>query len=133
MRSAGSTMQKNEIATFVWRTARTALVADLFFAIVVGIACFMLDLRSPEAYGTLLVWVGVAVLVLTTLMGIGGFTSRADDLRAFSMTGAGDMTENIRRIAESKQSSIGCFIQFILIGVSLIALGYLIQLVGFFI
>ena len=126
-------MQKKEFAPFLWRIARIVLLVDLFFAIAVGIACILLNLWTLEAYGTLLVWAGVAVLVITTLMGIGGFASRANDLRAFSMTGAGDMSENMRHIAEAKQSSLGCFIQFILIGISLIAVGYLIQAIGFFI
>ena len=126
-------MQKNTIASFLWRIVRSVLMADLFFGIAVGIACFMLDLWSLEAYGTLLVWVGVAVLVLTSLMGIGGVASRSQDIQAFSLSGAGDMSENLKRIAESGRSSLGCFTQFIVVGISLILFGYLIQVVGFFI
>jgi hypothetical protein len=126
-------MQKKEIATFVWRIARTILGIDLIFAIVVGVACLFLDLRTLEAYGTLLVWVGAGVLVLTALMGIGGVASRSQDIQAYSLSGAGDMSENLKRIAESGRSSLGCFTQFIVVGISLIALGYLIQLVGFLI
>ncbi|MFT3891505.1 MAG: hypothetical protein QM730_07730 [Anaerolineales bacterium] len=126
-------MQKNEIAPFLWRMVRTILMADLFFAMVVGVACVVLDLYTLEAYGTLLVWVGAAVLILTSLMGIGGVASRSQDIQAFSLSGAGDMSENLKRIAESGRSSLGCFIQFILISISLIALGYLVQLIAFFI
>jgi hypothetical protein len=126
-------MQKKEFTPLLWRMARTVLMVDLFFAIIVGIACFMLDLWTPEAYGTLLVWAGAAVLVLTALMGIGGVASRSQDIQAYSLSGAGDMSENLRRIAEAGQSSLGCFVQFILISISLIVLGYLIQFAGFLI
>ena len=126
-------MEKKEFIAFLWRIARTILVIDLFFVLVVGIACLLLDLRTLEAYGTLLVWVGVAVLVLTALMGIGGVASRSQDIQAYSLSGAGDMSENLKRIAEAGRSSLGCFNQFIVVGISLIALGYLIQLVGFLI
>lgn len=125
-------MEKEGTATILRRIARTILMADLALAVLVGVACFFLDLDTFEAYGTLLVWVGAAVTFLASLTGIGGFASRNQDMVAFSISRAGDMSENLLRIAETRQSSLGCFLQFVLVGIGLIAFGYLVQIVPFF-
>jgi len=124
-------MKKEGNAIFVLRIVRTILLADVVLAILVGLACFILDLRTPEAYGTVLVWAGAAVIFLACLAGIGGFSSRSEDARAFSLSGAGNMSENLQRISDARSSNLGCFIHLAFIGIGLIALGYLIQIVPF--
>ena len=109
-------------------------MADFVISLLIGTVCVIfLKLYTFEAYGTLLVWAGTAVLFLTCVMGIGGFASRTQDIAAFTVSKAGDPFENIQRVAEARQSSFGCFLQFIGTGVGLIVVGYLFQIVGYFI
>lgn len=103
------------------------LKADLVFSVLAGVVCIILKLYTFEAYGTLLVWAGMAVLFLTCVMGIGGFASRTQDMAAFFTTKAGDPFENLLRVSEARQSSFGCFLQFIGVAISLIGFGYLVQ------
>ena len=106
---------------------RGVLMADLVISILVGTGCILLKLYTFEAYSMLLVWAGMAVLFLTCVLGIGGFASRTQDMAAFFRTKAGDPFENLQRVAEDRQSSFGCFLQLLSIGIGLIAFGYLVQ------
>ncbi len=124
-------MEKEGNASFVRRIARTVLVADLALAAIAALACFILDLRTPEAYGTVLVRAGAAIIFLACLAGIGGFSSRAEDARAFSISGAGNMGENIQKISEARSSNLGCFLHLAIIGIGLVVFGYLVQIVRF--
>jgi hypothetical protein len=119
--------EKAGIVAFFRSSVRAILMADLVISILVGIVCIVLKLYTFEAYGTLLVWAGMAVLFLTCIMGIGGFASRTQDMAAFSVTKAGDPFENLLRVSEARQSSFGCFLQLIGIAAGLIGFGYLIQ------
>lgn len=111
---------------------RAILVADLVISLLIGAVCLILKLYIFDAYGTLLVGAGMVVLFLTCVMGIGGFASRTQDIAAFSASKAGDPFENLLRIAEARQSSFGCVLQLIGIGIGLIGVGYLIQSISKF-
>ena len=108
------------------------MIADLVISVLIGLVCIFLKLYTFEAYGMLLDWAGMAVLVLTCVMGIGGFASRTQDIAAFSATKAGDPFENLLHVAEARQSSFGCVLQLIGIGISLIGVGYLVQSISNF-
>lgn len=124
-------MKQEGTARFVLRIVRNVLLADLILATLVGIACYVFDLRTYEAYGTLLVWVGWTLIILACLTGIGGFASRTHDVAAYSRSGAGNMTDNLRQITDARSSNLGCFLHLILIGVGLLALGNLLQILPF--
>jgi uncharacterized membrane protein len=126
-------MKKQENALAVLRFVRSILLIDLSLAMLVALACFFLDLWTFKAYGTVLVWVGVAVIVFAALTGVGGFASRVEDITAFSLSGAGNMFENLRQITDARQSNLGCFLLLALAGIGLIAMGYLIQVLAAFI
>ena len=110
---------------------RNVLLADLVLAAVVGMACFILDLRTLEACGTLLIWVGTALIVFACLTGIGGFASRAQDAIAFSRSGAGNMFENLQTISDARSSNLGCFLHLVFAAIGLIAAGYIVQIIPF--
>ena len=109
------------------RFLRGVLVLDVILAVIVGGIAYFLDLHSLEAYGTLLGWAGMALLLLACVLGIGGLSSRMQDVGAYSLSGAGNMSENLKQIAEAGQSSIGCFSLLLVAGISLIAIGYMVQ------
>ena len=109
--------------------ARSVLLTDLVLATVVGVACFILDLRTLAAYGTALVWMGVAMIIFACITGIGGFASHAEDAIAFSRSGARNMFDNLQRITDSRSSNLGCFLHLVFAAVVLIGVGYLIQLI----
>jgi uncharacterized membrane protein len=105
------------------------ILTDMIVAVIVGIIGLLLDLHTFEAYGTLLVWAGVAVIVLACLLGMGGVSSRIQDVGAFSLSGAGNMSENLQRIAEAGQSSLGCFSLLLFAGIALVTIGDLLQII----
>ena len=123
-------MKEQSNAEAIGRFLRPVLVIDAVIAVVVGILCVFLDLYTLEAYGTLLVWAGLAVFLIACVIGIGGVASRLEDVHAFHLSRAGNMSENLRRVAESGQSSVGCFALLLLAGISLIAIGYFLQFIA---
>ena len=105
------------------------ILIDAILTGIVGLIGFVLGWRTAETYGTALLWVGMIVLFFACFIGVGGFSARAGDVGAYSLSGAGDMSENLMRIAESRQSSLGCFFLLLFAGIGLIALGYLFPLI----
>jgi hypothetical protein len=122
-------MKKEGIAVIILRFLRTILLIDLVLAVIVALVCFFLDLRTMEAYGTVLVWVGVGVMMFAGITGVGGFASRGEDAVAYSLSGAGNMIENLQRITDARTSNLGCFAHLIAAAIVLIAVGYLIQII----
>ncbi|MFZ5880285.1 MAG: hypothetical protein ACOY0R_13015 [Chloroflexota bacterium] len=114
----------------ILRFLRSALLIDAAIAVVVLIICFIMDLVTLEAFGTFLTWGGIALAVFTSFLGVGGLVSRTVDATAFSLSGAGDMGENLRRIAENSNSSLGCFFLLIVSSLSLIGIGSLLERIG---
>lgn len=122
-------MNKQGYAESILRFLRAVILTDAIVAVMVGIITVLLDLHTIEAYGTLLAWAGIAVIVLAALLGMGGLSSRFQDVGAFSLSGAGNMSENLQRIAEAGQSSLGCFSLLLVAGIVLVAVGYILQIV----
>jgi hypothetical protein len=122
---------KNQgFAEAILRFLRSVLLLDVILAVIVWGIALLLDLHTVEAYGTLLVWAGVALMILSAVLGIGGLSSRMEDVGAYSLSGAGNMSENLRRIAESGQSSLGCFSLLLVAGIVLAATGYILQIIS---
>ena len=120
-------MNKQSSAEVILRFLRTVLLIDAVVAVIVGVITLLLDLHTLEAYGTLLGWAGGAVIVLACILGIGRISSRVEDVGAYSLSGAGKMSENLRRVAEAGQSSFGCFSLLLAAGISLAGIGYFLQ------
>lgn len=122
---------QNQVRT-VQSLVHRVLIVDLILAALIGIISYLLEIRTLEGYGTLLTWAGAAVMTLACLTGIGGFASRSEDFAAFSRSGAGNMFEQLGHISDARQSSLGCFTLFISVGLGLVAIGYLLQIIGGF-
>ena len=122
-------MSRNWLAPFISHMTRNVLLGDLVVAAVVGTACFILDLRTLEAYGTVLVWAGTVLIIFACIMGIGGFASRAEDAIAFSRSGAGNMFDNLQRITDARSSNLGCFLHLLFAALVLTGVGYLAQII----
>ena len=122
-------MDKQEYAEVILRFVRTVLLIDAVLASVVTLIIFLLGWRMPEAYGLALNRTGVILLLFGCFIGIGGFSARTSDLGAYSISGAGDMSENLMHIAESRQSSLGCFFLLLVAGLGLMAIGDLLPVV----
>ena len=113
-----------------FRVLRPVILTDAILMVIVWITTLMLDLHTLWAYGTLLVWTGFAVIVLACLLGVGGVSSRLQDVGAYSLSGAGKDSELFRHIAEAGQSSLGCFFLFAAAGIGLLAIGYLFRIIS---
>jgi len=111
------------------RFLRATLLMDAILAAIVWIITLLLDLHTWWAYGTLLVWTGFAVIVLACLLGIGGVSSRIQDVGAYSLSGAENNPELFRHVAESGQSSLGCFFLLVVAGIGLLTIGTILQII----
>ena len=111
------------------RFLSTVIKTDVLLAGIVGLASFLLGWRTVEMYGTALLRTGILVIFFACIMVIGGFSARVQDIGAFTLTGAGDPSENLMRISESGRSSFGCFLQLLAAGLGLVVLGYLLPVI----
>ena len=123
-------MKKQGYTGVIVHFLRSALLIDAILAVIVGLVSFALGFRTLEAYGTLLIWTGMGLILISCIIGVGSFASRTEDVAAFSLSRAGNMSENLKQIAESSRSSFGCFLQLLVAGFGLVALGYLLPVIG---
>ena len=119
-------MKKQGYVDLMFRLLGKVILIDVVLAVVVGLVSFVLDWRTVETYGTALIRTGVIAMFLAAFIGIGGYSARAGDAGAYSLSGAGNMSENLMHIAESGRSSLGCFFLLLLSGLGLVLIGYLL-------
>ena len=120
-------MNKQGYTEVTVRFLQTILLVDVIVAVIVWIVTILLDLHTLEAYGTVLGWASGALILAACILAIGRVSSRMEDVGAYALSGAGDMSENLQRIAEAGQSSVGCATLLLLAGVSLTLIGYILQ------
>lgn len=120
-------MLKQEVLSAIKVFLRKVILVDAILASIVCLIGMALGLRMLESYGTLMIWTGTGLIFFATVTGVGGYASRAADSEAFRTTRAGNPAENLRHIAESSQSSFGCVILLVSIGIGLATLGYLLS------
>jgi hypothetical protein len=116
-------------AEAILRFLSSVLLMDLILAGSVAVISLWLDLHTLETYGTLLVWAGAAVIAVGLIIAVGGYSSRMEDVGAFNLSRAGNMSENLQRIAEAGRSSLGCFILLFVAGLALVGTGYILQVI----
>ena len=119
-------MKNQGYAEAILRFVRSVIYVDLILASAVGLISFVLGWRTAEIYGTALLRTGMLMILFACFIGIGGFSARAGDAGAYRTSGAGNMSENLMHIAESRQSSLGCFFLLLVAGLGLMAMGYLL-------
>lgn len=112
------------------RFFRGMLLIDVIVALIVAIISLFLDLHTWLAYRTLLRWAGLVLIVLAGILTVGGLSSRLQDVGAYNLSHAGDMSENLYQVAESGRNSIGCSLLLLLAGISLLALGKTLQAIA---
>ena len=123
-------MPNQDVSSVIKGFLRKVVLVDMILAGIVGLVGLALGLRMLESYGTLMIWTGIGLIFLATVTGVGGYASRAADSEAFRMTRAGNPSENLRHIAESSQSSFGCILLLVSIGIGLAALGNLLSVIA---
>jgi hypothetical protein len=109
---------------------RKVILIDASLATIVSLIGVALGLRMLESYGTLMIWTGTGLIFLATLVGVGGYASRAADSEAFRLTRAGNPSENFQHIAEAGQSSFGCVFLLVSLGLGLAGLGRLLSVIA---
>jgi hypothetical protein len=96
---------------------RNAILIDLVLLLVAGLFYLVFRLNILYQYGTVLRYVGLGVFLVALLTLAGGITTEPMDLAAFSVTGAGDTSDHIKRIHEERGKRHVCF--FLLVNVLL--------------
>ena len=122
-------MKEPGYGTVILHFLRTVLLVDGLLAGGLGVLSFLFHWRRVESYGMALLWVGTLLMIFACFIMVGGFTARVRDADAYFVTQAGDMTENMLHIAESRHSSLGCFLVILASGLGLRALGYLLPVI----
>jgi hypothetical protein len=119
-------MKEQGYTELILRFLRTVVVIDATLAGIVGLISLLLGFRSVVAYASTLIWTGLIIIFIAALTAAGGFSARAADLGAYSLSGAGNESENMMHMAESRLSSLGCFFLLLVAGLGLVGLGYLL-------
>lgn len=119
-------MKEQAYAELILRFLRTVVVIDATLAGIVGLISLLLGFRSVVAYASTLIWTGLIIIFIAALTAAGGFSARAADFGAYSLSGAGNESENMMHMAESRLSSLGCFFLLLIAGLGLVGLGYLL-------
>jgi hypothetical protein len=122
-------MKEQGFAELILRFLRTVLLIDVSLASVTGLLSFLLGFRTVEAYATALVWTGLVLMFIAALTGAGGLSARAGDVGAYARSGAGNMSENLLQMAESRRSSLGCLFTLLVAGLGLTGTGYLLPVI----
>lgn len=125
-------MKEPGYATLILRFLRTVLLIDGLLAGGLGVLSFLFEWRTLESYGMALLWAGTILMVFACFIMVGGFTARVRDADAYYVTHAGDISENLSHIAESRQGSLGCFLVLLVSGLGLRSLGYLLPVIFMF-
>jgi hypothetical protein len=113
----------------ILRFLRAVILIDASLGAIVGLISFVLGLRTLEAYGTLLIWAAIGLILIACFIGVGSVASRTEDTTAFWLSRAGNMSDNLKRISEASQSSLGCFFLLLVAGLGLLISGYIIPVV----
>ena len=122
-------MKNQGYAEIILRSVRTIILIDASFTVLVGLVGFVLGWHTFESYGMGLMWAGTALIFFSCLIGMGGVSSSLEDMRAFWLSGAGNMSDNLRQISEARRSSLGCFFFLLVAGIGLLILAYLIPII----
>ena len=123
-------MKEQGYAELILRFLRTVIIIDAILAGVVGLISLLLGFRTVVAYGSTLIWTGMVIMFIAALTAAGGFSARAADVGAYSLSGAGNKYENMMHMAEARLSSLGCFFLLLVAGLGLIGLGYLLPVLS---
>jgi ABC-type Mn2+/Zn2+ transport system permease subunit len=123
-------MKEQGYAELILRFLRTVILLDTILTGVVGLIGLLLRWRTVMEYGNALTWTGMLVIFIAAFLGAGGLSARSGDLAAYTLSGAGNLSENIRHVAESRRSSLGCLFLMLVTGLGLIAIGYLLPVLS---
>ena len=123
-------MKEQGFAEIILPFLRAVVVTSASLASAVGLVGFLRGWRTVEAYGSALVWTGMIVMFIAALTGAGGLSARAGDIGAYTRSGAGNMTENMLQMAESRRSALGCLLILLVVGLGLMAIGYLLPVIA---
>jgi hypothetical protein len=123
-------MKEQGSAELILRFLRTVILLDTILTGVVGLIGLLLRWRTVMEYGNALIWTGMILMFIAAFLGAGGLNARAGDIAAYTLSGAGNLSENIRHVAESRRSSLGCLFLMLVTGLGLIAIGYLLPVLS---
>ena len=131
MVTEGPSLHMNEpgYTTLILRFLRSVILIDGLLAMGLGVIGFLAHWRTVEAFGMALLWMGTILMVFASFIMVGGFTARVKDADAYFITHAGNMSENMRHIADSRHSSLGCFLVLLAAGLGLRTLGYVLPVI----
>jgi len=124
-------MKEQGYAELILRFLRTVIIIDVSLAGAVGLISLLLGFRTVVAYGSTLIWSGMTIMFIAALTAAGGFSARAADVGAYALSGAGNKSDNMMHVAESRLSSLGCFFLLLVAGLGLIGLGYLLPILWY--
>jgi hypothetical protein len=124
-------MKEQGYAELILRFLRTVVIIDVSLAAAVGLISLLLGFRTVVAYGSTLIWSGMIIMFIAALTAAGGFSARAADVGAYALSGAGNKSDNMMHVAESRLSSLRCFFLLLVAGLGLIGLGYLLPILWY--
>ncbi len=107
---------------------RAMILIDLAVGGVVVVIALLLRWHTPYEFGTGLIWAGLSLIAVAGLTATGGLAGRADDINAYSLTGAGNMSDHLKNFAQHIDSTLGFMVVVLAAAVVLVVLGFIFQI-----
>jgi hypothetical protein len=121
-------MKEHGIMVAILRIARTVILIVVIVFAIVGVIGLVLRWHTPAQFSSAFNWAGAILVIFGVLTLSGGITTDAGDLVAYSLTGAGNMSEHLKRLAQNRLSRHGCLIVLLLAAVLPVLVGFLLKL-----
>jgi hypothetical protein len=112
------------------KNIRSTVIIQFGVSAFVLLLCWLLDWFYLFTIGLVFTWVGMFILAVCAFVVFGGLLSRAEDLTAFSLSGAGKMGDHMNNV----QGAFSGRLVFVIFGFVNsfipILIGYLLQTLG---
>ena len=114
----------------ILKAVRLTLLSQTGIAILVLLICWLMGWFYLYTIGIAFMYVGFLILVVFIFLFFGGSFSSAEDLSAFSLSGAGKMEDHIKRVRHTEFGRLGFLATCLVNGLIPVFIGHALQVLG---
>ena len=106
---------------------RAVAIVDAVSIVAVAGVCWLGGWRAPAQVGHALTWASLLVVIAAALLINGGTVTHSEDLKAYTRTGAGNISDQMRQQDETLDGSTGLIMRLFASAAVLLVLGVVLQ------
>ena len=119
-------MNKETVVKYLKRTA----IIQLSISVLTLLLCWLMGWLYLYTVGVVFMWIGIIILAIFVFLSFGGVFSGAEDLTAFSLSGAGKMQDHLKRVRNTDTSRLGFLFFGLVNGFFPVLIGNWLQTIG---